>query len=70
MGYIAVRPRDAAKAKGFRGLVFPYPWADQVIKAYEEMGGAEYAKIEIVRRKDGDKVDVRVYKPPERARGD
>jgi len=65
MGYILIRPRDPKKPMGFRGLSFPFPFADQVISIYEEMGGAEEARIEIVRRRNEHTTDIRVYEPPD-----
>jgi len=70
MGYILIRPRDPKKPMGFRGLSFPFPWADQAISIYEEMGGSEEARIEIVRRKDVKTVGVSVYEPPDGEDGD
>lgn len=67
MGYIIVKPRDPARAGGFRGVVFLLPGADKVISAHEEMGGSEHARIEIVRRKDGKAIDIQVHEPPDGA---
>ncbi len=64
MGYIMVRPRNIEDAKGFRGIAFPYPWVDETIKAYEDLGGPEHVQIVIIRREDGLAIDVQVFKPP------
>jgi len=69
IGFITVKPRDAEKAKGFRGIVFLFPGADQVIRAYEEMGGPSEALVEMRRFKDGHAIDIQIYEPPLREDG-
>lgn len=65
MGYIIIRPKEPEQRDCFLGVLLPFPMADKMIEAYEDMGGPESAVIFIVRRKNAYQVSIQVYEPPD-----